>query len=107
MDRGGFLYKDFISHLGVEATSCQDSLLRDIAAFLTGDDADIMVVNGYAGTGKTTAIAAVVNSLVSLNIKCKLMAPTGRAAKVLSQYTGSGWGFPMEESRTPPLEACL
>ncbi len=88
MDRGGFLYKDFISHLGVEATSCQDSLLRDIAAFLTGDDADIMVVNGYAGTGKTTAIAAVVNSLVSLNIKCKLMAPTGRAAKVLSQYTG-------------------
>ena len=88
MDRGGFLYKDFISHLGVEATSCQDSLLQDIAAFLTGDDADIMVVNGYAGTGKTTAIAAVVNSLVSLNIKCKLMAPTGRAAKVLSQYTG-------------------
>ena len=88
MDRGGFLYKDFISHLGVEATFCQDSLLRDIAAFLTGDDADIMVVNGYAGTGKTTAIAAVVNSLVSLNIKCKLMAPTGRAAKVLSQYTG-------------------
>ena len=88
MDRGDFLYKDFIKRLKVEATPCQDSLLRDIASFITGDDADIMVVNGYAGTGKTTAIAAVVDSLVSMNVKCRLMAPTGRAAKVLSQYTG-------------------
>lgn len=88
MDRGAFLYKDFISRLDVEATPCQDSLLRDIAAFLTSDEGDIMVVNGYAGTGKTTAIAAVVAALTSLNIKCSLMAPTGRAAKVLSQYTG-------------------
>ena len=82
------MYKDFIKRLKVEPTPCQDSLLRDIAVFITGDDSDIMVVNGYAGTGKTTAIAAVVDSLISLKVKCRLMAPTGRAAKVLSQYTG-------------------
>ena len=82
------MYKDFIARLDVEPTPCQDSLLRDIAAFLTSDEGDIFVVNGYAGTGKTTAIAAVVAALGALDIKCSLMAPTGRAAKVLSQYTG-------------------
>ena len=47
-----------------------------------------MVVNGYAGTGKTTAISAVIGPLKDLGCKCVLMAPTGRAAKVLSGYAG-------------------
>ena len=87
MDRAVFLYNDFRKHLDVEPTSCQDSLLQDIASFIVCDDSDILVVNAYAGTGKTTAIAAVIDSLCSMRIKCKLLAPTGRAAKVLSQYT--------------------
>ena len=62
--------------------------MRDMADFLTGDDGDIMVVNGYAGTGKTTAVAAVVNVLRSLKIPVVLLAPTGRSAKVLSHYAG-------------------
>lgn len=86
MGRADFLYKDFISHLGMPPTSCQDSMLRDVASFVTGDDADIMVVNGYAGTGKTTAIAAVIASLSSMEVPCVLLAPTGRASKVLSGY---------------------
>ena len=65
MDRGEFLYRDFKSRLDYEPTSCQDRLLRGIGSFLTGDDADIMVVNGYAGTGKTTAVSAVVSALKS------------------------------------------
>ena len=88
MDRAEFLTRDFLSRLPYEPTSCQTSFLRDAAAFLTGDDGDILVVNGYAGTGKTTAVAAIVASLSELKIKTSLMAPTGRSAKVLSLYTG-------------------
>ena len=87
MDRGEYLYREFLSRLPYEPTSCQESLLWDIGAFLTGDDADILVVNGYAGTGKTTALAAVVSALTALKTPCVLMAPTGRAAKVLSAFT--------------------
>lgn len=88
MDRGEFLYNDFKSKLNYEPTPCQDRLLRDVGSFITGDDADIMVVNGYAGTGKTTALSAVIQSLVELKVHCTLLAPTGRAAKVLSSYSG-------------------
>lgn len=88
MDRSEYLYKQFKSSLHVEATPCQDRLLRTIAHFAVGDDADVLVVNGYAGTGKTTALSAVISAFSSLNIRCELMAPTGRAAKVLSSYSG-------------------
>ena len=88
MDRAGFLYHEFLRRLPYEPTSCQDALMRDIAAFLTSDDGDILVVNGYAGTGKTTVLAAVVSAFTDLRTPCILMAPTGRSAKVLSSYTG-------------------
>jgi len=86
MDRKSFLYKRFIEQLGLEATECQDRLMHTVAEFVTGDDHDILVVNGYAGTGKTTAVSAVINTLAALEVDCELMAPTGRAAKVLAQY---------------------
>lgn len=88
MDRGEFLYSDFLKHLPFSATSCQDTFLRQVGQFLTGDDGDIMVVNGYAGTGKTTAVSAVIASLSEMRMPCVLLAPTGRAAKVLSSYSG-------------------
>ena len=88
MDRAGFLYHEFLRRLPYEPTSCQDALMRDIGAFLTSDDGDILVVNGYAGTGKTTVLAAVVSAFTDLRTPCILMAPTGRSAKVLSSYTG-------------------
>ncbi|MBR5384616.1 MAG: AAA family ATPase [Bacteroidales bacterium] len=86
MDRSGYLYTQFKSRLDYDATPCQERLLHGVADFLTGDDADIMVVNGYAGTGKTTALSAVISTLHSLKTPCVLLAPTGRAAKVLSSY---------------------
>ena len=49
----------------------------------------IFLMNGYAGTGKTTIIAAFVAALKELGIKTVLLAPTGRAAKVLSHYSGA------------------
>ena len=88
MDRAGFLYHEFLRRLPYEPTPCQDALMRDIGAFLTSDEGDILVVNGYAGTGKTTVLAAVVSAFTDLKTPCILMAPTGRSAKVLSGYTG-------------------
>ena len=61
--------------------------MRKVADFMSSDD-DIMSVNGYAGTGKTTAMAAIIASMKQLKTKCVLLAPTGRAAKVLSSYAG-------------------
>ena len=87
MGYSDILYSGFLSHLRHQPTPCQDSLLRKIADFITSDD-DILVVNGYAGTGKTTAIASVISVMNGYKTKCVLLAPTGRAAKVLSSYTG-------------------
>jgi exodeoxyribonuclease-5 len=59
-----------------------------VSDFISGDDEDIMVVNGYAGTGKTTAISSVIAVMKEFKVKTVLLAPTGRAAKVLSGYSG-------------------
>lgn len=88
MGRSDFLYSSFISRLPFEPTSCQDGLLRKIADFVSTDENDILVVNGYAGTGKTTAVSAVISVMKEFQTKCVLLAPTGRAAKVLSSYSG-------------------
>ena len=47
-----------------------------------------LVLRGYAGTGKTTAVGAVVRTLQDARQKCVLLAPTGRAAKVLAGHAG-------------------
>ncbi len=87
MERSDFLYKTFLGQFAFETTPCQDKLLRQVASFVTADE-DILVVNGYAGTGKTSALSAVVSGLTSLQVPCVLLAPTGRSAKVLSGYCG-------------------
>lgn len=48
----------------------------------------LFLLKGYAGTGKTSLVAAIVNTLLSLEYKVVLLAPTGRAAKVFSGYAG-------------------
>ena len=88
MGRSDFLYSGFLSRLKYQPTACQDGLLRKVAEFVSSDDHDILVVNGYAGTGKTTAVSAVISVMKEFQTKCVLLAPTGRAAKVLSSYTG-------------------
>ena len=88
MDRAAFLYRQFLQQFPYEVTGCQRTMLQSVASFLTSDDGDILVVNGYAGTGKTTAVSAVVSALVSLSLPPVLLAPTGRSAKVLARYAG-------------------
>ena len=88
MGRSDFLYTGFVSRMRHEPTPCQDRLLRTVADFVSSDDEDILVVNGYAGTGKTTAVSAVISVLKEYEVKSVLLAPTGRAAKVLAGYAG-------------------
>ena len=88
MGSSDFLYSGFVSRMKHEPTPCQNRLLESIAEFISADDDDILVVNGYAGTGKTTAVSAVLSVLKEYKVKSVLLAPTGRAAKVLSGYAG-------------------
>lgn len=81
-------YDEFLREFSFEPTPCQDNFFRVVSDFLSTDDGDIMVINGYAGTGKTSAVSAVINALTKRRFRCVLMAPTGRAAKVLSQISG-------------------
>ena len=55
---------------------------------LSPDDKKAFVLCGYAGTGKTTLISALVRTMELLGRKTVLLAPTGRAAKVFSSYSG-------------------
>lgn len=48
----------------------------------------LFILNGYAGTGKTTMVSALVRTLKQVHKKCVLLAPTGRSAKVFSVYSG-------------------
>ena len=88
LSREGFLNDAFLRWFPYEPTPCQYAMLSKVASFLTSDDGDILVVNGYAGTGKTAAIASVISAMEELEVKCVLLAPTGRSAKVLSSYAG-------------------
>ncbi|MDR0955311.1 MAG: AAA family ATPase [Rikenellaceae bacterium] len=75
---------------GFEPTNGQKKIIEKLAEFISGDDPQaIFILNGYAGTGKTTLISALVKTLQRLKISTVLMAPTGRAAKVLALAAGS------------------
>ncbi|MDR1414209.1 MAG: AAA family ATPase [Odoribacteraceae bacterium] len=57
-------------------------------AFLQEREENLFLLKGYAGTGKTSLVAAIVNTLVAFGFQVVLLAPTGRAAKVFSAYAG-------------------
>ena len=74
--------------LSFDATNNQKKIIEKLSAWLSDDDySRIFLLNGYAGTGKTTIIAAFVAALKELGLKPILLAPTGRAAKVLTRYS--------------------
>ena len=68
-------------------TNQQKKIIKSLSLFISGESNEqIFMLNGYAGTGKTTVISALSNSLNLLGIRSVMLAPTGRAAKVMSQY---------------------
>ncbi|MBQ8307210.1 MAG: AAA family ATPase, partial [Alistipes sp.] len=67
----------------------QKKIVEKLADYLSADDfSTIFILNGFAGTGKTTLVSALVSALKELKMKTILLAPTGRAAKVLARYSG-------------------
>ena len=77
------------AQLPFEANEQQIQLLDALGTFLMSTDKEkLFLLKGYAGTGKTSVISALVRALNELKQKTILMAPTGRAAKVISGYSG-------------------
>lgn len=72
----------------LEPTSQQSALMEKVANFIVDKDSDrIFLLKGYAGTGKTSVISSVIKVMDELQQPVVLLAPTGRAAKVLSIYS--------------------
>jgi len=72
-----------------EPTGQQLELFDRLHTFLLSDNGyECFIMKGYAGTGKTTVLGALVKALKYYNYKSVLLAPTGRAAKVITNYSG-------------------
>jgi exodeoxyribonuclease-5 len=80
-------YNKLIQEFPFVPTLKQKELLHKIAIFvLSKNSHELFLLKGYAGTGKTTIISTLVNNLWRTGHKAVLMAPTGRAAKVIGNY---------------------
>ena len=72
----------------MKLTSQQESALCAVREFINDPDTTVFILRGYAGTGKTTMIQSIIHEVEPMRPHCKLMAPTGRAAKMLKERTG-------------------
>ena len=88
------MLEDFIigrikTELPFEPNEEKEGLFKALGAFIVSrDEHKVFILRGYAGTGKTSVMSALVRALTGLKQPCILLAPTGRAAKVLSRYSG-------------------
>ncbi|MDO4190351.1 MAG: AAA family ATPase [Bacteroidales bacterium] len=83
-----FWIKRITQALGFPPTASQETCIQKLAQFLSShDERRTFVLNGYAGTGKTSLMSALVTTLTDLSVPIVLLAPTGRAAKVLAAYS--------------------
>ncbi|MCF6181877.1 AAA family ATPase [Lutibacter sp.] len=81
-------FKDLLTKFPFEPTNSQEILLEKLSDFIFDkNQQSLFLLKGYAGTGKTTTISTVVNNLWRAGKKAVLLAPTGRAAKVISGYS--------------------
>ncbi len=82
------LYGLLLKAFGFVPTDGQARVMRHLAAFLlSAKPHPTYLLRGYAGTGKTTLVTSLVQTLPSIGMDYVLMAPTGRAAKVMTSYT--------------------
>jgi len=87
--RETLIFNNMVKNLGIAPTDDQSEAMKKLSSFICENTNDVIfLLTGYAGTGKTTLISSVVKTLDSLRMKSVLLAPTGRAAKVLSGFTG-------------------
>lgn len=84
------LYKAVEGSFKYELTTDQKDTLRELSNFIFSPNKDeLFLLKGYAGTGKTTLIGALVTKLWTVGKKSVMLAPTGRAAKVMSGFSNS------------------
>ena len=84
-----FIIERIKAELPFEPNAEKEGLFKSLGAFLVAHDPrKVFILRGYAGTGKTSVISALVKVMQALKQPCVLLAPTGRAAKVLSRYSG-------------------
>lgn len=69
-------------------TRNQEDVFEKFHKFMDDKDSKVFILNGYAGTGKTTLIKFFINKLIELDKSYRLMASTGRAAKIVTNATG-------------------
>ena len=87
MDRNT-LFNILLNNFGFTPTEGQAKVLYHLSAFiLTEKERPLYLLRGYAGTGKTTLVSTLVKTLPQIGMRYQLLAPTGRAAKVMSSYT--------------------
>ena len=84
-----FIATRITAQLPFEPTVQQTELIEALGIFLMSTDNEkCFLLRGYAGTGKTSVVSALVRALNELKQKTMLLAPTGRAAKVIAGYSG-------------------
>ncbi|MCL2042492.1 MAG: AAA family ATPase [Bacteroidales bacterium] len=78
-----------LSHFPHAPTHDQSVVIEKLAHFIADKNPNkVFLLKGFAGTGKTTLVSALVAAVTEMKLKTVLLAPTGRAAKVLSGYCG-------------------
>lgn len=78
----------FLLNFGYSPTNQQSEVVDKLTDFLLSPLQDeVFILRGFAGTGKTSLISALVKTIKQIERECVLIAPTGRAAKVLSNYS--------------------
>lgn len=82
------ILKETLATLPFEPLPAQHELLKALAEFVVnGKEREVFVLNGYAGTGKTSLVGALIRTLDRLRRRVVLLAPTGRAAKVAEKFS--------------------
>lgn len=88
-ERSDGFFADVLRALPYEPNEGQVKVIAALAHFvLYGNPRSMVLLNGYAGTGKTSLAGAIVKALSMQGIKTVLLAPTGRAAMIFSDYAG-------------------
>lgn len=84
-----FIIGRILQELPFSPNEGQRAVIEKLSKFLTTQDPyKLFLLKGYAGTGKTSLVSALVRMMEQLHQPCVLLAPTGRAAKVIAHYSG-------------------
>ncbi|MEN8124982.1 MAG: AAA family ATPase [Bacteroidota bacterium] len=88
IETAAVFYTELLKNFEHDPTAIQNELFIKLSDYIFNDNEEgLFLLKGYAGTGKTTIISSLVNNLWKTGKKSVLLAPTGRAAKVIANYS--------------------